>query len=254
MKVFDEYSTYYDLLYKDKNYKNEVNYVLKLLKEHFPNAKKILDIGCGTGIHANLLADAGYIVTGVDMSDKMILLANKKLENEFKRNSSRLNFMCGDVRSLKLNEKFDVVISLFHVFSYLSDNSDLKSAFKSINNSLIGGGGFLFDYWYGPGVLTDLPKRGYKEFENDDFRVIRLVDPFINNIDNTVDVRYSINVINKQNGIVSNIHEVHKMRYFFVPEIKELAINYSQIFNYEWLSFELPTIGSWNACSLMKKK
>ena len=51
-KVFDGYSRYYDLLYKDKNYKSESEYISSLIKTHSPNAKKVLELGSGTGIHA----------------------------------------------------------------------------------------------------------------------------------------------------------------------------------------------------------
>ena len=53
MKQFgDLYSKYYDLLYEDKNYFDEVEYIDFLIKKNCQSAKTLLDMGCGTGKHA----------------------------------------------------------------------------------------------------------------------------------------------------------------------------------------------------------
>ena len=57
------YSQYYDLLYSDKDYEGEVDYVNTLLKENSNNAKTLLDMGCGTGAHAEIFCDKGYKVS-----------------------------------------------------------------------------------------------------------------------------------------------------------------------------------------------
>ena len=75
MKQFGNlYSQYYDLLYRDKNYIAEVNYIIKLIKENMDQSKTLLDMGCGTGKHAELLSDNGYIVHGIDISEDMLKL------------------------------------------------------------------------------------------------------------------------------------------------------------------------------------
>ena len=69
MAVFDRYAQYYDLFYREKDYRGEVDYVDALIKRYATNdARTILDLGCGTGGHAVLLAQKGYHVTGVDRS------------------------------------------------------------------------------------------------------------------------------------------------------------------------------------------
>ena len=61
------YSQYYDLLYQDKDYLAETNYVDNLIQEFGRcNSKTMLDLGCGTGKHAELFCDQGYKVHGVD--------------------------------------------------------------------------------------------------------------------------------------------------------------------------------------------
>ena len=58
MKVFDQYARYYDLLYRDKDYSGETDFVLAVLRDYAPRANHIFEMGCGTGIHAQMLAKA----------------------------------------------------------------------------------------------------------------------------------------------------------------------------------------------------
>ena len=69
------YSQYYDLLYSDKDYEGEVDYVNTLLRENSNNAKTLLDMGCGTGAHAEIFCDKGYKVHGIDLSEDMLKTA-----------------------------------------------------------------------------------------------------------------------------------------------------------------------------------
>jgi len=54
--VFNDYARYYDLLYQDKDYQAEADYVAGLMKRFHLEARSILKLGSGTGIHASLLA------------------------------------------------------------------------------------------------------------------------------------------------------------------------------------------------------
>ena len=76
--VFNEYAQYYDLLYYDKNYELEAEYIDSLIKKYNSNTKKILDLGCGTGKHADILSKRGYRVHGIDLSECMLYEAQKK--------------------------------------------------------------------------------------------------------------------------------------------------------------------------------
>ena len=82
-KIFDGYAKYYDLIYKNKNYVQESNYIHKILKLH-SSKNNILEIGCGTGMHAICLSKYNYKIFGIDISDKMIKIANRKSYNKKK--------------------------------------------------------------------------------------------------------------------------------------------------------------------------
>ena len=154
--IFDAYSTYYDLLYRDKDYAAESKFISEILESHIGSKKgSILELGCGTGIHAEHLSNMGFDVTGVDLSAKMIEVARSRSSKTF---NSKIKFAVSDVRSVRLNSKFDSVISLFHVASYQTSNFDILSMFETASTHLKSNGIFIFDCWYGPAVLSNPPE------------------------------------------------------------------------------------------------
>lgn len=241
MSVFAAYSQYYDLLYRDKDYAGEARYVHELIEKHRPGARTVLDLGCGTGRHAALLAERGYELTGVDLSEEMLKVA--------RATAPQLSFMQGDVRSVRLNRKFDVVASLFHVMSYQTTNADLRAALATLREHLSPGGMFVFDCWYGPAVLTSRPETRIKRLEDEHIQVTRLAEPVIHENDNIVDVNYQVLVKDKASGAIEELRETHRMRYLFTPEVKLLledaGLRLTQLS--EFMSEREPGFHTWNA-------
>ncbi|HEY4744175.1 MAG TPA: class I SAM-dependent methyltransferase, partial [Desulfuromonadaceae bacterium] len=157
MTTFDQYARYYDLLYRDKDYAAEADFVAGLLLAHAPEARTLLELGCGTGRHAEFLARQGFAVHGVDRSEGMLADAGRRRENLPDDVRGRLAFSPGDARDVRLGRHFDAVVSLFHVMSYMAEGRDLEHAFATARAHLAPGGVFLFDFWYGPAVLSDRP-------------------------------------------------------------------------------------------------
>src|ERR1043166_5798427 len=73
--VFQEYSAYYDLLYRDKDYAAEAEYVARSIRSILPDARSILEFGSGTGRHGPLLASMGFDVHGIERSPEMVAIA-----------------------------------------------------------------------------------------------------------------------------------------------------------------------------------
>jgi len=229
MSVFGAYSQYYDLLYKDKDYAGEAAYVRSLIERHHPGARSVLDLGCGTGRHALLLAESGYRMTGIDRSPEMLSAANAQLSAASPERAARLassgaapRFLQGDVRTVRTGEKFDVVVSLFHVMSYQTANDDLKAALRTIEQHLRPDGVVIFDCWYGPAVLTERATARSRNLENERIAVVRKADPVVHPTRNCVDVNYHVSITDKQTGTVEELRETHTMRYLFSPEVELL--------------------------------
>lgn len=253
---FDHYSRYYDLLYADKDYASEVRYVRTLIDEFAKRpASSLLELGCGTGIHACALAAQGLNVLGVDLSAEMLAGARARAVAQG-INAGRLSFDQGDARSFRVARKFDVVTSLFHVLSYQTTEADLQAMMQTSASHLEAGGLFVFDFWYGPAVLWQRPAVRAKRLSNSEVEVTRLAEPVIQDQINVVDVNYSIFVKDLANNRTHEIRETHRMRYFFLPEIDRLldANGFDRMQVEEWLTSKAPSLDSWGVCVVARKR
>jgi SAM-dependent methyltransferase len=207
-----------------------------------------------------LLAERGYKVTGVDLSEEMLAVANAQLStlphppSEFTSQPSTLSFQQGDIRSIRLDRTFDVVVSLFHVISYQTGNDDLRRAFLTAREHLEPGGAFIFDCWYGPAVLTDRPVARVKRLEDGEIAVTRIVEPLMHPNDNRVDLHYEVLVRDKASGEVEEVREVHRMRYLFRPEIELLLeeTDMTLVQASEWMTGRPLGFDTWGGCFVAK--
>jgi SAM-dependent methyltransferase len=247
VSAFDLYSEYYNLLYRDKDYQGEADYVLSLVRHSHPESKSLLELGCGTGKHAALFQKAGYAVEGVDMSASML--------EQARRNFPAIRFHHGDARSVRLNQTFDVVTSLFHVASYQTTNADLDAYLATARAHLNPDGIFVFDFWYGPGVLNDPPAVRAKRLEDDSIQVLRLAEPTLHPNRNMVNVHYEVLVQRKGADSMQRIVEDHAMRYFFAPELDyALQSNgLTRVALRDWMGTAEPTEKSWTACMVARR-
>lgn len=249
MAVFEDYSKYYDLLYADKDYAAEVEYVHALIQREVPGATTILNLGCGTGMHDALLAKIGYKVTAIDLSETMVAVARQNYSD-----LTAIQFHVSDLRTFRNDRQFDVVLSLFHVMSYQVENSDLSAAFETARLHLKEGGVFLFDCWYGPGVLSDPPHNRLKEVEDEHLKIVRNTTAHSDVSSNSVNVIFDIEILNKQSDDRFKLREEHRMRYLFEPEIrffgdsKGLKLTHS----YKWMTQDLPKLGDWYVLNILK--
>jgi SAM-dependent methyltransferase len=238
-------------IYKDKDYAGESTFVLACLNQCGCYPVTLLDLGCGTGRHALEFARKGVDVTGVDMSATMLEIGKNELQSAAANSSffSLPSLHLGDVRSIRLGHKFDSAISLFHVMSYQTKESDALAQFETAKAHLNPGGVFFFDFWYGPGVLSDPPVMRELTMEDESTMIRRKAVPVHRSIDNVVEVHYQIHLADKASGTQSELREVHTMRYWFLPELRYLAkqAGFSVVSEGGWLRDAEPDLSTWNA-------
>jgi SAM-dependent methyltransferase len=251
--VFNNYSQYYDLLYKDKDYEAETAYIVDLIEKYSSGAKTILEFGSGTGIHGSLLAKKGYSVYGIEMSPYM---AKRAKTREVESERGCFKSTVGDIRKIKLDRSFDVILSLFHVISYQTTNEDLKSTFENAAYHLKQGGGFIFDVWYGPAVISIKPTVRVKTINAMGIKLTRIAKPVLYEDKNIVDVNYTLFIENVADNSFQKINEKHTIRYFTTPEIMLFLNQYGfeLIHSEEWLTGNMPSINTWGVCYLTRKK
>jgi len=249
MSLFGDYARYYDLLYRDKDYVGETQFIHQLIQTNAPDTTKILELGCGTGSHGMLLAKVGYQVHGVDQSLEMLERARERCSQFPQDLTTSLQFTPGDIRHIRLNKKFDLVLSLFHVISYQTTNADLLSAFQTAKAHLNPGGLFIFDLWYGPAVLSDRPTVRVKRLEDEAIQITRIAEPIMHSNENLVDVNYHVFVRDKQTSTIEELKEIHQMRYLFKPELELLLtqVGLRVLDCREWMSDKELSFNSWNA-------
>lgn len=254
---FGIYSRYYDLLYVDKDYASESAYILSRISAHSRvPATSLLDLGCGTGIHALMLnAEAGLNVCGIDLSENMLERARAHAASRAVT-EDRVAFHKGNACNFRIDRKFDVVSSLFHVVSYQTTEQRLNALFETASTHLQEDGLFIFDFWYGPAVLSQGPTVRTKRLSDEYFAVTRLAEPVIRNEENVVDVNYALFVLDRATGLTTEFRETHEMRYLFLPEVDLLlgAHGFVRERAEEWMTGKRPSLDSWGVCVVARKQ
>ncbi len=251
MSNFQKYSAYYDLLYADKDYAAEADYVARALGP----ARAVLELGSGTGRHGRLLAERGFTVLGVELSAEMAAEA-RRCGGAGRAGAGSFACEVGDLRSFRAGRTFDAVISLFHVMSYQTGNDDLTAAFRTAADHLPAGGVFFFDVWHGPAVLTQRPAARVKEAADARRRVRRVATPTLDTNLGTVRVDYEMACEDLSTGETARFGETHLMRYLFPTEIGLFAATagFEQVASEAFLTGEPPSPETWGVAYLMRKQ
>ena len=254
MNVFNKYAEYYDLLYSDKNYTKETDFIVKILKKYCPSAKHLLELGCGTGRHSVKLAEKGYRVDGIDRSNEMLKAFRHRIRGMKNNQQHCLTVSQQDIRSFSTGRSYDAVLSIFHVISYITENMDLLKTFRRISEH-IEKGIFIFDCWYGPAVLSCKPEARVKEIKNNGIAITRIAKPVLHADSNIVDVHYHTIIKHSASAKIDEIREVHSMRYFFTPEIKYYLeqSGFRLVEHGEWMTGNEPSVDTWSVYFVAEK-
>ena len=249
-EVFERYGAYYDLLYQDKDYEGEADYIARTLRVANPTAKTILEFGSGTGKHGRLLAERGFDVFGIERSESMVAAA--KID---KRNEDAFECIQGDIRTTGIRRTFDAVLALFHVVSYQTTDSEVRQTFSNAGRHLHPGGFFFFDVWHGPAVLSVQPSVREKHVEDQSVRLMRTAEPKLDRENKIVTVRYSMVATSKIDNQRTTFEEEHRMRYFFPDEIKAFAneAGFAIERSEEFLTSKQPSDQTWGVAYLLVK-
>ena len=129
---------YYNIM-KDTIQKDYCDYLLKLFEKYNISPEIILDLGCGTGDITYLLAEKGYDMIGVDISEDMLNIAREKNSHK------KILYLNQDMREFELYGTVDVIYSSLDCFNYITNKNDLKKVVKLCKNYLNPNGLLIFD-------------------------------------------------------------------------------------------------------------
>jgi SAM-dependent methyltransferase len=255
VSTFQHYSAYYDLLYRDKDYAAEAEYVARTIRSFVPGARTVLELGSGTGRHGRLLAGLGFDVHGIERSAEMVSVATAASAQAAAPTAGSFTCEVGDLCTATVGRTFDAVISLFHVISYQTTNQALLAAFHVAANHVGPGGVFLFDVWHGPAVLMERPAVRVKEVADERHRVTRTARPELDTNGSTVKVVYEMECEHRESGETFQFSEEHLMRYLLPTEIDLLASSAGlrRVAFEEFLTGSLPSPSTWGVTYVLQK-
>ena len=213
------YSQAYDALYADKDYEAECDLIESMADRHGRGGRTVLDLGCGTGRHAVVLAARGWEVTGVDLSPEMLALAQRRGADA---GLPELDLRAGDVRTVRLGRRYDVVLLMFAVLGYQLTDADVTATLETARAHIESGGVLLFDVWNGPAVEAIGPSDRTKSVGDGDRTIRRRARGALDVSTRTCIVDYSIDQL-IDDEVIRTDHEQHRMRYFFEDELRELS-------------------------------
>lgn len=162
-------SPYYHILYKNRN-EEEAQVFMDNITHYLnmPENGTILDLACGKGRHSIYLNKLGYQVTGVDLSENSIAIANES-------SNETLQFKTHDMRE-PMNETFDAVFNLFTSFGYFDTYEDNIKTLKAIKDSINEYGFGVIDFFNADFIIENLVAEETKEIDDITFNIKRFVE------------------------------------------------------------------------------
>lgn len=126
---------YYDRMMGDRA--KELRSIQELISRYNPDAKKVLELACGTGTFLEYLHEQGFDVTGIDVSPEMLAIAREKVP--------QARLLLQDIASFSITDTFDTVVCLFDSVNHLIGYDKWEDLFSRARNHLRVGGVFIFD-------------------------------------------------------------------------------------------------------------
>ncbi|TKH46674.1 class I SAM-dependent methyltransferase [Paenibacillus terrae] len=161
----------YLLVYKHRDFQGAYQEVQKMISWlKLPQGSSVLDLCCGMGRHSLALADAGYKVTGVDLSGVLLREAHASDPE------GRVSWHQGDMREVPLEESFDAVMNLFTSFGYFEEDTEQLKVLKEIYRLLKPGGRFIIDYLNPAYVAAHLVPHSSREDEGNQIEEHRVIE------------------------------------------------------------------------------
>lgn len=216
--MYKEMSQIYDqLMREDVDYGKWSSYIQSILEKYQGQVSTILDLGCGTGNITIPLSKMGYEMTGIDLSEDMLSIADSKAFEEKKH----IKWIKGDMVDFRMKNHFDAIISCCDCINYILDSEKLLKVFQNAYMSLKEGGVFTFDI-HAPHKIKEVYRNETFTYTSDELCYI-----WENSFDEDSSIiEYYLNIFIKNHGnsYYTRSEEVHYQRAYEVEEIKKLLL------------------------------
>ncbi len=142
MNRYEALASCYDGSMTDGEYPRRADYLERLFRGSRRPVRRVLDLACGTGTIACLLAERGYRVTATDLSEEMLSQADARSSGMGERAPL---FLHQSMDRLRLIETVDAAVSTLDALNYLTRERALRETFRRVYRYLEAGGLFIFD-------------------------------------------------------------------------------------------------------------
>lgn len=201
--MFSKSAQYYDEIYASvgKDYAAEASKTRKIIQTYKQTkGKSLLDIACGTGVHAGYLSRY-YRVEGLDLDAGLLAIARKKHPN--------IRFHHGDMLNFDLGRQFDAVVCLFSSVAYAKTKPRLQKALKTMARHVLPGGVLVVEPWFSPRQWH--PGRTYAtQVSKPDLKIVRMSLSRQRGNLSLIEFQY---LIGTSNGIEHSV-EIHELGLF----------------------------------------
>ena len=143
----EDYLHIYEPILTPERTQSDVDGIVNLLA--LPQGNSILDLCCGLGRHAIPLAQRGYMVTGLDLSEVFL----REAEKEALAKGVHVDWLHADMRNIPFENEFDAVINIFTTFGYLENQDEDHQVLKQVCKALKPGGFFLLEIIHREGLI-----------------------------------------------------------------------------------------------------
>ncbi|MBP2620782.1 class I SAM-dependent DNA methyltransferase [Streptococcus panodentis] len=201
MAAYETFASVYDAIMDDSLYEKWTDFSLR----HFPkDKKKLLELACGTGIQSICFQQAGFEVTGLDLSQEMLDLAQKRSREA----GLDIPFIQGNMLDLSGIGPFDLVTCYSDSICYMADEVEVGDVFQQVYDCLNEDGIFIFDVHSTYQIDEVFP--GYSYHENaEDFAMVW--DSYADEAPHSV-VHELTFFVQEEDGRFTRFDEVHEER------------------------------------------
>ena len=141
MNAYENLAASYDRLTNDVDYEATVDFYWQILAREGLSPRTAVDLACGTGSVALLLAKKGLQVIGVDLSEDMLCQANQKAQEQ----DLQVMFLQQPLQRLRLARGVDLAVCALDSMDYITNPEDCREAIARVYRVLNPGGCFIFD-------------------------------------------------------------------------------------------------------------